>query len=83
MLNHSMKKKSNKKVDAEKYKNKYLSLCIKYKNLCDKKKTERKPEEKMIIISDIEKTNIELGKIWADWNNTGLRQVEDKECDCN
>ncbi len=75
--------KSNKKVDAEKYKNKYLSLCIKYKNLCDKKKTERKPEEKMIIISDIEKTNIELGKIWADWNNTGLRQVEDKECDCN
>jgi hypothetical protein len=75
--------KSTKKVDAEKFKNKYLSLCTKYQALCDKKKTEKKPEEKKIIISDIEKTNIELDKIWADWNNTGLRQVEDKECDCN
>ena len=75
--------KSNKKVDAEKFKKNYSSLCTKYKALCDKKKTEGKPEERKIIISDIEKTNIELGKIWTDWNNAGTRPAEINECECN
>jgi hypothetical protein len=74
--------KSNKKVDTEKFKVKYLSLCDKYKELCEEKKTARTVEEIKIIISDMKKTNIELSKIWDDWNNTGLRKIEDKECEC-
>jgi protein phosphatase len=75
--------KKNKKTDADKLKKKYETLCREYKELCSKKQGEKNSEEKKKIQEDINQKKEKLDETWDDWNNTGLRQVEDKECDCN